>query len=170
MKIIITLFFLSCLSVYAQDSSIESIKLKTKYETPCFIIYMKAANIIIPISDLNESIRLIPEQWKTESERLSFIYGGRAKEVLKSISSEQDKSGCNITNLEPYSDAFYFIVRSLESGRASLVLSSGELLDELYIRRSTHYKSTSFYVKKGDYPFYSTPIASPPPLTVGAKP
>jgi hypothetical protein len=89
---------------------------------PCIALATHDKNIIALISrDLIEELAesASKNDYHDEAGRLSFIHGGRAKELLDAVSTEHDVNGCAQARIAPQTQ--YLLARLLNSGQAAIV-------------------------------------------------
>ncbi len=106
--------------------------------------------------------------WNTEAERQALIAGGRAQLILRSITPDIDKFGCqrfevldsNSMYLFDRADAINLVGRLLESGQANVIEdSTGQLVERILVTFNGLGKGTQGYInytlRPHTIPFFS---------------
>jgi hypothetical protein len=96
----------------------------------CVSLVQNGVHILLPRLDLEALVRRIPSQpWQTEDERMAFVQGSRARNLLEQLGSAVDAHGCLSVQAPLNADARVIWLSQLEQGRAAITYQSEAVLN-----------------------------------------
>jgi hypothetical protein len=126
--IIATLLFSAF--VYAQPDSeptsgqnvdeTRQVTLLSSPPSPCVSVSFEAGHILLSRTELESLASATPKDWRTEPERLALIAGGRAKNLLSSLTTSLDEFSC-LPVAKQSRDALYLVADLLKQGKATVI-------------------------------------------------
>ncbi len=111
------------------------IRLLANAPAPCVSIAKGEATILLSRPELQDLARDGKKRGSSESDRLAFIQGQRASELLASLGDAHDSRGCAAAGKETTAETDYLLVDLLEGGNAYVIATAtGAYVPEIAIR------------------------------------
>ncbi len=87
----------------------------------CVSVVHGKATILVSLRLLEHLRAAKPAKWKTEQERMAMIRGGRAEELLQSLTKSTDECKCDTVQMPVPADSLYLISELLNAGQSEVI-------------------------------------------------
>jgi hypothetical protein len=116
----------------------RTVSLPSDLPARCVSLETGGATVVLDRDDIESAAAFSAStKWKSEEERLAFIAGSRAREMLAHLTDSKDATGCFRLSPLGNSEAIYLVGQLIENGKVAIYIGQhNTLLKSIQVRYS----------------------------------